>query len=165
MSEPTPDAGAAVPKTVVVESAGGPYLQRIAAGRHVIAADEPVSAGGGDAGPTPYDLLLSALGACVSMTLGIYARRKGWPLEGVRVRLRHSRVHAADCESCESKSGAMLDRIDEEIELAGPLDAAQRARLLEIANRCPVYRTLTGEIQIRSAIVPPPATTESISEG
>jgi putative redox protein len=89
------------------------------------------------------------------MTLGVYARRKRWPLEGVRVRLRHSRVHAADCEGCESASGAMLDRIDEEIELAGPLDAAQRERLLEIAGRCPVHRTLTGKIEIRSALVPP----------
>jgi putative redox protein len=157
MSEPTPQAGAAVPKTVVVESAGGEYLQRIAAGRHVMAADEPVAAGGGDAGPTPYDLLLSALGACVSMTLGIYARRKGWPLEGVRVRMRHSRVHAADCAGCETASGAMLDRIDEEIELAGPLETAQRERLLEIAGRCPVNRTLTGKIEIRSALVPPAA--------
>jgi len=154
MSEPIPGAGAGAPKTVIVESAGGAYLQRIAAGRHVLPADEPVSAGGGDAGPTPYDLLLSALGACVSMTLGVYARRKRWPLEGVRVRLRHSRVHAADCASCESAPGAMLDRIEEEIELAGPLDAAQRERLLEIAGRCPVHRTLTGKIEIRSVLVP-----------
>src|SRR5690242_12543627 len=88
MSEPIPGAGAGAPKTVIVESAGGAYLQRIAAGRHVLPADEPVTAGGSDAGPTPYDLLLSALGACVSMTLGVYARRKRWPLEGVRVRLR-----------------------------------------------------------------------------
>ena len=154
MSDPTPGTGTAVPKSVVVESAGGAYLQRIAAGRHVLASDEPVSAGGGDAGPTPYDLLLSALGACVSMTLGIYARRKGWPLEGVRVRLRHSRVHAADCATCEFVPGAMLDRIEEEIELAGPLDTAQRQRLLEIAGRCPVHRTLTGKIEIRSVLVP-----------
>jgi putative redox protein len=152
MSERTPDSGT-VPKTVLVESAGGAYLQSVAAGGHRLVSDEPVAAGGTGAGPTPYDLLLAALGTCVSMTLGIYARRKGWPLEGVRVRLRHSRVHAADCESCETKANAMIDHIDEEIELAGPLDAAQRARLLEIANRCPVYRTLTGEIQIRSRLL------------
>jgi putative redox protein len=85
------------------------------------------------------------------MTLGIYARRKDWPLEAVRVRLRHARVHAADCVDCETKN-AMIDRIDCEIELAGPLDAAQRARLLEIATRCPVHRTLTGHIEIRSVL-------------
>jgi putative redox protein len=138
-------------RTVVVEGPAHAFRQEIRVGRHALVSDEPLSAGGADAGPTPYDLLLSALGACTSMTLGIYARRKGWPLEAVRVRLRHARVHAADCVDCETKN-AMIDRIDCEIELAGPLDAAQRARLLEIATRCPVHRTLTGHIEIRSVL-------------
>jgi putative redox protein len=85
------------------------------------------------------------------MTLGLYARRKKWPLQSVTVRLRHSRVHAADCESCETREG-MLDRIERDVELAGPLDETQRARLLEIANRCPVHRTLTSEIDIRTRL-------------
>ena len=139
-------------RAVVVEGSGAAFRQEVRVGRHALVADEPLAAGGADAGLTPYDLLLAALGTCVSMTLGIYARRKGWPLEAVRVRLRHSRVHASDCEGCDSASDARIDRIDEEIELAGPLDAAQRARLLEIAGRCPVHRTLTGRLEIRSRL-------------
>ena len=154
MTETTDAASgdARAPWKVVVEGSAGGFRQEILAGHHSLAADEPVSAGGTDTGPTPYELLLAALGACTSMTLGMYARHKGWPLEAVRVRLRHSRIHAADCEHCETDPKAMIDRIDCEIELAGPLDAAQRARLLEIADRCPVHRTLVHEVEIRTAL-------------
>jgi putative redox protein len=138
-------------RTVVVSGDTSGLAQRVAIGTHQLRADEPASAGGTDSGPNPYDLLLAALGACTSMTLGLYARRKKWPLQSVTVRLRHSRVHAADCESCETREG-MLDRIERDVELAGPLDETQRARLLEIANRCPVHRTLTSEIDIRTRL-------------
>jgi uncharacterized OsmC-like protein len=96
--------------------------------------------------------LLAALGSCTSMTIGLYARRKQWPLEAVRVRLRHAKIHAADCGDCETKGG-MLDRIERDVELVGPLDEAQRARLFEIANQCPVHRTLRSEIAIRTRLV------------
>jgi len=151
MNEGMADTSAA-PWRVIVEGAGNVFRQDVTAGRHRLATDEPVSAGGTDAGPTPYDLLLAALGACTSMTLGMYARRKGWPLEAVRVRLRHSRIHASDCEHCETDPKAMIDRIDCEIELVGALDIAQRARLLEIADRCPVHRTLVAEVDIRTRL-------------
>ena len=138
--------------TVIVRgSASGP-AQEIETGRHRLVADEPVEAGGTDTGPSPYELLLAALGACTSMTLSMYARRKQWPLETVTVRLQHARIHAQDCAECETKEG-MLDRIDREISLTGPLDEAQRERLLEIANRCPVHRTLVSEINIRTRLV------------
>jgi putative redox protein len=116
-------------------------------GPHRIRADEPASAAGTDAGPSPYDLLLAALGACTSMTMGMYARRKGWPLEEITVHLRHSKIHATDCAECETKEG-MLDRIERDIHLGGPLSDEQRSKLLEIANKCPVHRTLTSEIHI-----------------
>jgi putative redox protein len=139
--------------SVIVRGGATGFAQEIEAGRHRLVADEPVEAGGGtDAGPSPYDLLLAALGACTSMTVSMYARRKRWPLEGVTVRLRHARIHAEDCAECETKEG-MLDRIEREITLTGPLDAEQRGRLLEIANRCPVHRTLVSEIDIRTRLV------------
>jgi putative redox protein len=134
-------------RSVVVRGSGAGFAQEIHAGRHRIVADEPASAGGTDTGPSPYDLLLAALGACTSMTVGMYARRKAWPLEEVTVHLRHSKIHAIDCAECETKEG-MLDRIERDIHFAGPLTDEQRSKLLEIANKCPVHRTLTSEIDI-----------------
>ena len=113
-----------------------------------LVTDEPVALGGEGAGPDPYTLLLAALGSCVSMTLMLYARRKGWPLERVRVRLRQRRVHAKDCAECESDSNEFVHQIERAVELDGDLDDEQRARLQEIAHRCPVHRTLTNEIAI-----------------
>jgi putative redox protein len=142
----TPEAAEA--GTVVVSETGaGMFQQAIAIGHHRLIADEPVSAGGGDTGPSPYDYLLAALGACTSMTLRIYAAHKKLALERVSVELKHSKIHATDCEHCESKEGR-IDRIERTIVLAGELDDAQRARLLEIADKCPVHRTLTSEIDI-----------------
>jgi len=133
---------------VVVRGDASGFLQEVVSGKHNLRADEPVSAGGSDAAPGPYDYLLIALGVCTSMTVGLYARRKEWPLENVIVSLRHSRIHAKDCEECETKEG-MLDRIDTEIELTGSLSAEQHAKLIEIAAKCPVHRTLKSEINIR----------------
>lgn len=138
--------------TVVVRGGAGDFEQDVLVGRHRLVGDEPEGQGGRDAGPSPYDYLLVALGTCTSMTLAMYARRKEWPLEGVTVTLEHSRIHAVDCAECETKAG-MLDRIDRRIGLAGPLTAEQRQRLLEIADRCPVHRTLTSEISIRTQLV------------
>src|SRR6185295_1939011 len=121
--------------TVVVRGSAFGFEQNIVMGRHQLKSDEPVESGGTDTGPTPYDFLLAALGSCTSMTVSAYARRKQWPLEEVTVRLKHFRIYAADCAACETKEG-MLDRIDREIVLAGPLSEEQRARLLEIANKC-----------------------------
>lgn len=140
------------PGTVVVTDNGaGPLGQVLLDGRHALAADEPVAVGGKDGGPNPYELLLMSLGACTAMTLRLYAHRKGMPLEHVIVRLRHARVHAADCVNCETKP-AQIDRIDRTIELVGTLDAAQRTRLLQIAEMCPVHRTLTGTIKIETTL-------------
>ena len=107
--------------------------------------------GGDDLGLGPYDLLLGALGACTAMTLRLYARHKKWPLEDVRVTLTHAKIHAADCAECETKEGK-IDRIGRTVELAGPLDEPQRARLLEIADKCPVHRTLTSEVEIQTRL-------------
>jgi putative redox protein len=107
-----------------------------------------VSYGGGDAAPGPYDYLLAALGVCTSMTIGYYARRKQIPLENITVSLRHDRIHAKDCEQCETKAG-MLDRIDLEVELTGSITPEQRAELMAVAGKCPVHRTLKSEIDIR----------------
>jgi len=137
--------------TVIVTGDASGLAQDITVGRHRLSADEPLASGGTDTGPDPYDLLLCALGSCTSMTLALYARRKQWPLRAVTVRLRHSRIHAADCETCETREG-QLDRIEREVELVGDLDEGQRARLLEIANRCPVHRTLKSEIDIQTRL-------------
>jgi len=129
---------------------GGPdsFKQEITAGQHRLIADEPVSSGGGDAGPDPCDYLLASLGICTSMTVGFYARRKQIPLENITVSLWHSRIHATDCHECETREG-MVDRIDVEVELSGALSAEQHAALMDIAAKCPVHRTLTSEMNIR----------------
>jgi uncharacterized OsmC-like protein len=134
-------------RSVIVRGSAAGFAQEIYSGPHRLHADEPSSAGGTDTGPSPYDLLLAALGACTSMTVAMYARRKAWPLEEVTVHLRHSKIHAADCAECETKEG-MLDRIERDIHFIGPLTEEQRSKLLEIANKCPVHRTLTSEIDI-----------------
>lgn len=140
--------------TVVVASTGtGPFDQLMLNGRHSLRADEPVSAGGGDAGPNPYELLLMSLGSCTSMTVHMYAARKQWPLEQVIVQLRHQRRYAEDCVDCE-KPSALLDHIDRTITFVGGLDDGQRSRLLEIADHCPVHRTLTSKIVIKTMLTP-----------
>jgi putative redox protein len=136
---------------VTVRGRAAGFAQEIAVGRHRLTGDEPTSVGGTDTGPNPYDFLLAALGECTSMTLALYARREGWPLEAVTVRLRHSKIHTADCQECETKE-RLLDHIDRDVELSGMLSDAQRARLIEIANKCPVHRTLTGGIHIRTRL-------------
>ena len=151
-SDSSAPAGIEQGVVVVSENGEGPYGQRITAGRHVLNADEPAPVGQ-DTGPTPYDLLLAGLGACTSMTLRMYASRKQWPLESVTVTLRHSRIYAEDCADCATESG-QLDRIDRVIRLEGALDAAQRRRLLEIADRCPVHRTLHSEVEVCTTIAP-----------
>ena len=137
---------------VLVTGTAASLAQDIVVGRHRLTADEPAAAGGTDRGAGPYDLLLAALGACTSMTLSLYARRKQWPLVRVIVRLRHAKVYAIDCARCETREG-MVDHIERDVELIGNLDLAQRARLLEIANRCPVHRTLTSEVDIQTRLV------------
>lgn len=131
----------------VQEASPPPFGQAITIGSHHLKADEPQSYGGGDSGPSPYDYLLAALGSCTSMTVRLYANRKKWPLEKVSVRLRHTKIHAEDCAECETRDGK-IDRIEREIGLAGDLDAAQRAQLLDVADRCPVHRTLHSEINV-----------------
>ncbi len=143
----------AEPGTVVVRERGsGRFAQDIAAGHHRFSADEPADHGGDDSGPTPYDLLLAGLGACTTMTLRMYAERKGWPLDRAEVRLTHEKIHARDCADCETREGR-IDRIDRRLTLTGDLDGEQRERLLEIADKCPVHRTLTGEIKINTELV------------
>jgi putative redox protein len=137
----------------VRETGAGKLQQEITIGPHHLRADEPVSSGSDDSGPSPYDLLTAALGACTSMTLRLYAERKQIPLERVRVNLRHDKIHAQDCGECETKEGR-IDRIERVIELEGDLDDAQRARLLEIADRCPVHRTLHSEVLIPTRLAP-----------
>jgi putative redox protein len=143
----------ALPSGVVIveDSEIGPYGETIRSGAHVLLADEPVASGGNDTGPNPYDYLLTALGTCTAMTLRMYARLKKWPLHKVRVRLTHDKMYAADCASCETKEGK-IDRIERLIEVEGPLTDQQRQRLLEIADRCPVHRTLISEILISTRL-------------
>lgn len=145
MSDPEPEGW------VVVHGAATGFAQEISIGAHRLRGDEPTAAGGTNTGPTPYELLLAGLGSCTSMTVAMYARRKEWPLVAVTVRLHHSRIYAKDCAECETSDG-MLDRIEREIILNGPLTDEQRAQLLGIANRCPVHRTLTSEIKIDSRL-------------
>ncbi len=146
-------AGPAVPTNapvdhVIVRGSAGGFLQEATAGKYTFQVDEPISAGGTESAPDPYDYLLAALGSCTSMTVGWYARRQKIPLENVTVRLRHSRIHARDCEACETKAG-LLDRIDLDVQFAGPITPEQHAKLMEVAAKCPVHRTLKSEIDIR----------------
>jgi putative redox protein len=136
----------------VSEAKAGPLAQVVRAGNHRFFADEPVSAGGDDAGPGPYDLLLAALGACSSMTMRLYADRKGIAADRFSVRLAHRRIHAEDCRDCETTSGD-VGEITKEVTIEGNISDAERARLFEIAEKCPVHRTLTREIKIRSTLV------------
>ncbi len=139
---------AAADGTVVVAETGeSKFAQYALDGRHQLAADEPIAVGGSDTGPGPYELLLMSLGACTSMTLRLYAERKQIPLERVVVRLKHAKRYIDDCKDCGDKP-VMLDHIDREIELVGALSDEQRARLLEMADKCPVHRTLTSKIVI-----------------
>jgi putative redox protein len=141
-----------VPGSVIVASTGtGPFEQVLLNGRHALRADEPAAVGGGDVGPSPYELLLMALGSCTSMTVTMYAARKKWTLDQVIVRLRHERVYADDCVNCEDPK-SKIDRIWCSIQFTGELDEAQRNRLIEISKQCPVHRTLTNRIDIRTEL-------------
>src|SRR5213082_4246841 len=137
---------------VIVRGSASGFAQEIQIGSHRLTSDEPVSYGGTDTGPTPYDLLLAALGSCTSMTIGLYARKRRWPLENITVSLRHSKIHAIDCEECETKEGR-IDRIELDIQLIGSLTSEQRAKLIEIAGKCPVHQTLTSEINIKTRAI------------
>jgi putative redox protein len=155
------EKNAAKPPDVVVSGDARDFRQQIVTGKHQLIADEPESIPGGtDTGPGPYDYLLGALGSCTAMTIGWHARKRKIPLKSIKVSLRHSRIHAKDCEDCLTKDG-MLDRIDLEIELDGDLTPDQRRILMEAARRCPVHRTLTSEIEIRTheakVTSPPPS--------
>jgi uncharacterized OsmC-like protein/alpha/beta superfamily hydrolase len=147
MSEPAADLGEEPRNVVVRETRNGKFQQMVSIGPHQMLADEPVAAGGEDSGPGPYDFVLAGLGACTSMTMRMYADRKSLPLERVTVTLRHSKIYAEDCADCETRTG-MLDQIDRSIAMEGALDAEQRKKLMEIADKCPVHRTLTSEIHI-----------------
>ena len=145
----TNDLGTIGPREVVVRGNAEGFTQDIAVGPHQLTAEEPKDMGGEDEGPTPYDLLLAALGSCTSITVTLYAQRKSWPLQEVITRLRHSRIHVTDCAECETEEGT-INRIELDIEFVGPLSSEQRSKLLEIAKKCPVHRTLTSETNIRT---------------
>ena len=147
VSEPAADLGEAPRVVLVRETRAGKFQQTVSIGPHQMLADEPVAAGGKDTGPGPYDFVLAGLGACTSMTMRMYADRKSLPLERTTVTLKHSKIHAEDCAGCETKE-AMLDRIERVIAIEGNLDAEQRKKLMEIADKCPVHRTLTSKIHI-----------------
>jgi len=133
---------------VVVTSQGNLRNEvRYGAG-HSFITDEPAEAGGEDAGPDPYTLLLAALGSCMSMTVTLYARRKQWPLEGVEVRLRQNRIHAKDCQECAQNEDGFIHRIERTVSFTGPLSEEQKTRLQEIARKCPVHKTLSSKILI-----------------
>ena len=130
----------------------GKFAQIVEAAGHVLIADEPKDVGGNNLGPRPYDYLAAALGACTSMTIRLYAEHKKLPLSDVSVAVRHERIHAEDCEDCDIPPGTKIDRLTRVITLKGALDAAQRAKLLEIADKCPVHKTLKGPIDIRTEL-------------
>jgi putative redox protein len=148
-TEPPPTQGDTIVRTGKVG-----FRTDVQVDHHQLIADEPVEIGGTDLGPSPYDYLNAALGSCTAITLRMYADRKGWPLDEIEIRLRHTKIHAEDCEQCETETGK-IDRIEREIALKGDLDAAQRQRLLEIADRCPVHRTLHGETDVQTTLVEP----------
>ena len=137
------------PRSVVVSGPATGFRTDVEVGGHHLVVDEPIAVGGADAGPTPYEMLLAGLGACTVMTLRIYADRRKWPLERARVTLQHRKVHAQDCVDCD-KRDAKMDVIDRIIFLEGQLDEGQRAKLIEIAERCPVHQTLKGKIQVNT---------------
>src|SRR5262249_49493366 len=137
---------------VIIRGTAADFSQEIEIGAHQLNADEPVAFGGTDSGSSPYDLLLAALGACTSMTIGLYARKRGWPLKDITVSLHHAKIHAKDCDDCETKEGR-VDRIWLDIHIEGSLTDEQRAKLVEIAEKCPVHQTLTHEINIKSRAV------------
>jgi putative redox protein len=142
-----------VSRSVVVEAGRLRYAQNISVGSHLLQGDEPVSAGGGDVGPNPYELLLAALGSCTSMTVRMYADRKQWPLDGVHIELSYARVHAEDCAACENGL-KLVDGVEMELSFLGELSRNQRQRLIEIANKCPVHRMLDSPIPIRTRLAP-----------
>lgn len=146
-AEAVADSGMAPRQVVVQETHANKFQQTVTVGPHHLTADEPVAAGGQDTGPGPYDFLLTGLGACTSMTMRMYADRKSMPLDRVTVTLKHSKIYATDCEECETREG-MLDQIERDISIEGALDAEQRKKLMEIADKCPVHRTLHSEIRI-----------------
>ena len=146
-AQPTADPGEAPRQVVVRETRNSKFQQTVTVGPHRLIADEPVGAGGDDTGPGPYDFLLAGLGACTSMTMRLYADRKSLPLERVTVTLTHNKIHAEDCAECETQEG-LLDQIDRVIAMDGALEPEQRQRLMEIADKCPVHRTLKSEIRI-----------------
>lgn len=137
---------------VIVRGDAKGFAQKIDIGPYHIDADEPVSYGGTDSGPSPYDFILGALGACTSMTIGLYARKRSWPVDKITVSLRHSKIHAKDCDDCETKEGR-IDRVEMEIHLEGALTDEQRAKLMEVAGKCPIHQTLTHEINIKTRAV------------
>jgi putative redox protein len=138
-------------RSVSVTSEPARYAQQISVGPHIFRADEPSDVGGSDAGPNPYELLLAALGACTSITVQMYADRKQWPLRAVQVNLSYARVHAEDCAQCDTKNG-MIERIAIRIAFTGDLSADQKSRLLEIAGKCPVHRTLVSKVGIETSV-------------
>jgi uncharacterized OsmC-like protein/pimeloyl-ACP methyl ester carboxylesterase len=153
VAAPTAEPVPGVRATLSREASAGRFATDITTGRHRLRADEPISLGGADTGPGPYELLLAALGACTAMTLRMYADQKKWQLDHVRVDLKHDKIHATDCTECETREGR-VDRIERVLHLEGALDAAQRARLLEIADKCPVHRTLHSEVVIQTREAP-----------
>jgi len=137
---------------IVSESGKGKFTQDISVGKHVLIADEPIANGGLDLGPSPYDFLLAALGSCTAMTVRLYADLKKIPLKKITVRLQHEKIHAQDCADCDNPQ-SKIDHIQRQIELQGELTQDQRAKLLEIANKCPVHRTLTSKILITTTLI------------
>lgn len=150
--EPRVEEPLSTDKQVVCKTGDDGYTTQIQAGDHPLLADEPTSVGGKNLGPTPYDLLVAGLGACTGMTLRMYADRKKWPLEEVRVHLQHSKVHEQDCENCDDEN-AKLDQVTREIELFGNLTTEQKERLIEIANKCPVHKSLHAGVQVKTKLM------------